>query len=349
MNITLYKNFLLQRMNNAHLASGGKEVQCRCPECLDSANPSSAHFYISIPKNNKEPSKYYCHKCNCFGIVSYKKLIEWDIYDLRIAEELEIQNKNAIKKNDKYKNLYTPIIHNIHNTFITRDNKSEEKRQYICHRLGIDLSFEILSQLKISINLKDLLNENGIIHYNRNIGIINDLDREFIGFISIDNSFLNMRRTCTQGKVHQSIDKRYINYQIFPDDIFDTDKRFYTIPSIINLNQPSPVKMHMAEGPFDILSIYFNCRHQEPGIYTSIAGNNYLNVINYFIIEKMIPNIELHIYPDSGRYGSRERLMRIKNRLKDPYIPIFIHRNLQDGEKDFGVPISRIQESIERL
>ena len=170
------------------------------------------------------------------------------------------------------------------------------------------------------------------------------LNNNFLGFISIDNSFVNMRRLCDEGKVIDTIDKRYVNYKIY--DKFDTSNRFYTIPTKIDLCSPERLKIHIAEGPFDILSIYTNLRNREPGIYTSIAGSNYLGITFYMLNTFKIPYFELHYYPDNDESGSNEVMNKIVRYIKPFNCPIFIHRNIYPGEKDFGVPMSRITERI---
>ena len=343
MDPNMYANFLLTHMKNAKYASGKKFINCRCPECGDSVHMKSAHMYISIPWANNSVSWYYCHKCNCSGTVTFKKLIEWDIYDADIAEELEDLNKRCIT-NGKQSKYYNRTVYNIRNNYTTEDDRSKFKLNYICERVGYNLNYEDLNKLKIVLNLNDLLRENRIANTTRNINIVNDLDREFIGFLSVDNAFLNMRRTCEEGRVYQSIDKRYINYKLFNKD--DTTQRFYTIPTMVNVNVPYRIPLHIAEGPFDILSIFLNLRKQQPGIYTSVAGSNYIAVIMFFLIDLRLPNIELHIYPDNDKQGTDERMWKIINKLPDPTIPVFVHRNRFNNEKDFGVPANRIDETI---
>lgn len=346
MNWNNYAEFLLSSIPGAKLVSGGTTVNCRCRECPDSRNPSSAHFYISIPKNEDEPSLYYCHKCGCSGIVTHNTLINWGIYDKQIALELGEYN-NKISKNPKSKKYFNHQTYLLSHSYTTMDDKSEEKRQYIVDRLGYNLSYHDLNQLKICLNLKDLLNENKIFKLSRNENIVNELDREFVGFISIDNAFINLRRTCPEGIVYKEIDKRYVNYKLF--DKFSTEQRFYTIPTVVNLNRPTRTKLHIAEGPFDILSIYLNCRNKEEGIYTSVTGNNYLNIIMYFLITYQLPFIELHLYPDNDKFGDINRLKYMIDKIPDKTIPVFIHKNTYPGEKDFGVPLNKINESIGQL
>jgi hypothetical protein len=118
-----------------------------------------------------------------------------------------------------------------------------------------------------------------------------------------------MRRTCDEGIVYKGIDKRYINYKIF--DKFDTSERFYTIPTRVNLNNPYRTKIHIAEGPFDILSIYENLRHREEGIYTSIAGSNYKGLAMYFLERYKLPFTEIHFYPDNDNIASTSKINEI--------------------------------------
>ena len=90
MNSSQYRDFLLQSIPGSKPASGGRVVNCRCLFCPDSKNPNSKHMYISIPHSNDEPSLYNCYKCHSSGVVTYKSLIEWDIYDDEIGENMLI-------------------------------------------------------------------------------------------------------------------------------------------------------------------------------------------------------------------------------------------------------------------
>lgn len=346
MNISRYKEFLLNSIPTASLAGGGKVINCRCFECPDSKDPRSKHFYISIPKNQEEPSLFYCHKCHCSGVVSYKKFIEWGIYNEQIAIDLVNHNKKCSSNsvNDKY---YKRIIYNLSNSITTNDETTRIKLNHINNRLGCNFSYEELRRLKIVLNLNDVLQENHIQQLTRDPNVVSQLDANFMGFISIDNAFLNMRRLCEEGKVIKSIDKRYINYKIF--DKFDTSERFYTVPTEIDLSIPERTKIHIAEGPFDILSIYKNLRKEERGIYTSIAGSNYIGIAMYFLSIFKLPYVELHYYPDNDKFGSNKVMYRVADLLKPIQAPFYIHRNIAPGQKDFGVNPDMIKESVERI
>lgn len=345
MNFDEYRKYLLSQIPTAKPASGNKFIACRCFYCPDGKSKDTRHFYIYIPQNKDEPSWYYCHKCHNSGLVSHRTLLEWGIYDPNLAQDLINHNNKCSKiaKNSKY---YDQQKLNIVN-YNSDSELSRLKLDYINKRIGTNFTINDLSNLKICLNLEELLNKNNITTITRNQNIVRQLNENFLGFMSIDNVFLNMRRICPEGKVYESIDKRYVNYKIY--DKFDTSNRFYSIPNSIDLSSPEKVKLHIAEGPFDILSIYQNVRKRERGIYTSIAGSNYLGITFYFLIVYKLINVELHYYPDNDESGSNDVMSRIANVFKPLGIDVYIHRNLFDGEKDFGVPLNRIKESIIKM
>lgn len=345
MDWKLFQN-LIMKLPNARPASGGKFVNCRCRECFDSLDPTSAHMYVRIPWDNDDVPWYYCQKCHGSGVVNQTKLIDWGIYDQSIAVDLYSYIKDYYSSHNKKYSNNTNNIHSIRNTIIEDNNNTRIKLQYLNNRLGTNLSIKDIVNLKIIPSLISFLNGNNISKYTRNYNIIKQLSDNFIGFLSVDNGSLNMRRIVDKGIVYTSIDKRYINYNIFDEDNY---QRFYTIPSRVNLMKAERIKLHIAEGPMDIVSIYLNLRNKEEGIYSSIAGSNYLPVIMYFLKVLRLPNIELHVYPDNSKEGSLNVMNNLLYRIPDRSIPFYIHRNLFSGEKDFGVPLSNIQESITKI
>ena len=338
----IYMKYLIDNLPNAKKAAGGSEVQCRCLY----HNDHSQHMYLNIPENGSA-AFFYCHNCGVRGLVTPSKLSEWNIYDDLIASLL-LENAKEVKVTDKYTNKTSYILTN---HIINDDDCSRVKLAYINKRLGTQLTFDDCTQLKICLNLKDLLYANRITNLTRAENIVNELDQYFVGFISADNAFVNLRRIIKEGVVYKSIDKRYVNYNIF--NKYDTAERYYTVPTMVNAVSPSRIKLHIAEGPFDILSIYLNVRQREPGIYTSMAGNNYFGMIKHFILSLKLFNIEIHIYPDKptkkDTSGSDENMQNIANICVPLNIPVYIHRNLYEGEKDFGVKPERIQEQIVQL
>lgn len=326
------------------LASGGKELTMRCRFCGDSIkDPRARHMYISLPTNDT-PALFKCFKCNARGIVTAKMLSSIGIIDPELSVGLELFNNKILSytKNFQYRDFN---VYYLKNDRIANCQKSKNKLDYINNRVGLNLTYKDLIDNKIVLNLSDLFFANPKLTATRGETILRELDEYFLGFISADNCFMNMRNLA-EGKVSEPINKRYINYRIY--NKYDNTQKYYVAPTTINLALPGRVKVHVAEGPFDILSIKYNCRNNETGIYSAIGGNTYLNIIQTFLNVHNIINMEAHIYLDNDVDGNR-----ISNSIADylvPYnIPLFIHLNEFPNEKDFGVPKCRIKENVIQL
>lgn len=335
--------YLLATIPGARPVSGGKQIVCRCPICMDSADPSSAHFYIGPLQDTTKPLQYDCKKCNSSGMFTLKTLQMFDIYDTELATLLaEYNNEITSSPVWKMRIQREGVIHRVQNTFISDSLVSEAKLKYINNRLGLSLTYEDIIRDKIVLNLFDLLDNNGITTYTRNISIIDQLNKYFIGFVSYDNGYVNMRRLCSEGKVYKTIDKRYVNYNIY--NTMDNSMRFYLIPVSIDLLDPTPIDVWLTEGPFDCLSVKYNVRPGDRSIYISAGGKGYLPVIKFILQQLGLINIRIHLCPD-GDVGDYV-MYSIADYLYPFGLDIEMHRNLFKGEKDFGVPASNISESV---
>ena len=340
MDFNLYREFLLNNLPFAKVASGRSEVICKCMYCPD--NGSHHHMYISIPKNQGEPSKYNCFKCGSKGWVTYRKLIEWNIFDTDWNLKLADYYNNDVFKNNYYKVNMSEIAI-LYNNFVSDNKISELKLKYINNRLGLDLSYNDCIDNKICLNILDVLNSNNITSYTRDTRVIQSINDYFLGFISYDNSYINFKRLIDEGKLHESVDERYINYNIFGKE--DNSKKFYLNPTNIDLCNPNPVKIHIAEGPFDALSIKYNLRKEySNNIYIAIAGNTYKGVLRQIISNIKLINIEIHLYPDSD--VNIEVIQDFVNYVRPYKYNVYIHRNLIG--KDMGESKDKIKESIEK-
>ena len=338
-----YRQFLKENLKPwAKDAGGYKEIVTRCPYCPDSSNPNKGHFYISIP-NEDELSLYDCKKCPAHGVVTPSKLIEWGITDVNFLTELTSYNKrvSSLSKNKLYRDN---IVFNVNHDYITDDKLSHYKLSYINKRLGTNLSLDDCKRLKIVLNLLDLFKVNHL-QATRHENIMYQLDHNFMGFLSFDNAFVNLRNLNLSKDIYEGINRRYINYNLF--NKYDNSQRFYTIPTQIDLYKP--VTIHIAEGSFDILSVYLNLPQYNNGndIYTSIGGNAYKGIIRFFITQLKLPNVIIHIYPDNDI--ERYKMIDVANYIAPLNIPLYIHRNTRKGKKDFGVSLNEIDEVVERL
>ena len=339
MDIERYKNFLLTHLPNARLVSGGKEVNCKCMYCDD----KHTHMYIKIPQSVNEASLFNCFRCSSRGVVTPAVLNEWNCYADDIAIDILSHNKNIkfIPQNQNGRD-----VRQLNYWAVNNLDLAYQKLAYLNNRLGTSLSIQDCIRLKICLNLEDIFLQNGIEKYTRNYNDISALSQFFIGFISLDNSFINFRRIVDEGIVPKGIDERYINYNIF--DKIDNTERFYTIPTSINFNL-GRIPIHITEGPFDCLSVYKNVRQESNGVYTCIAGNNYAGIVRRFILSLGFHYSEIHIYPDNDNSGEDIKMQNISDICRPLNIPVYIHRNTFPGEKDFGVSLDRINETIYQL
>ena len=79
-------------------------------------------------------------------------------------------------------------------------------------------------------------------------------------------------------------------------------------------------------------------------VYAAATGSSYLGILRFILLNLKLINIEVHIYPDADIDNSK--IISIKDTLNLHYINFYIHRNIYQGEKDFGVRKDHIIENI---
>ena len=329
----------------AKVVAGRSEINCRCFYCSDSDNPIKGHFYIKVPGND-DISYFYCQKCHAHGVVTQAKLMEWGIYDSQFGLELTQYNAKVLKlaKNQRFISSISSVF-NVKNTKITIDKLTEYKLKYINKRIGTNLTYDDCIKNKIILNLSDFITENKL-ELTRHENIVEQLDSNFVGFLSYDNAFINMRNLqLKNAKLYENIDKRYINYNVF--NKFDNTLKFYIPPVQLDLRDPSPIHIRLAEGPFDILSIKYNIVGEGGrDIFGAVGGSSYKSCLRFLLLNTGFPNFIVHLYMDTDQLNKTRSINEIKNTLYKFGIPMYIHNNSYPGEKDFGVTPDKIRESI---
>ena len=327
---------------NLKVASGGSEIVCRCPFCGDSKDLKHAHLYISVPQNEEELSQYHCKRCPAHGIVDINLLRKIGCEDTSLLVEVSKHNSEVFKL-PKYKSIKQIDIYPLNMNFIRQSSLNNAKLEYINNRIGSNFSISDLPSLKIFLNLYDIINQNKL-ELTRHQMICDDLDKWFMGFISYDNSFSGLRKL-TERELHGSINKRYINYTLVNKT--NDAKNFYVIPTSIDITNPSPVKIHLAEGQFDILSIFYNLNNcnRNQNIYIACGGKSYAQALEFILLETGIINYEVHYYPDKD-VTDNDFFKTVQTKVQLLPANIIIHRNMYPGEKDYGVPMNRIIDNI---
>lgn len=333
------KVFMIENYG-AKAASGGKEIVKRCHFCGDSKDRSSRHMYIGMRDGL---IVYNCFKCQAHGIVDgdfFRSLGCYNVDIISICAQNNSKNGTYRSMSAKHRFVKTsaPIL-----TY-RNGPETEKKVAYLYKRLGYHFSLEDLARFKIILNLYDYISANAVGTLTRYKDICDQLDQFFIGFLSADNAYINMRKLVPDGKLHKNIDTKYVNYNIY--GFYDNSSRYYIIPTKVDVSKK--IKIHIAEGVFDILGVYLNTDSDKSNsIFASIGGKSYLSLIQYFILNYGFINYELHIYVDNDI--SNYEIMKIRDLLRPYYVDVYMHHNLQPGQKDYGVSRENIVDGVIKL
>lgn len=344
------KQFLLNNIPGK-IVAGDKEFVCRCPYCGDSRDLRSAHFYINLPSSDEVPVMYDCKKCPASGVLNRTVLrdlgvevIEGDVLSDLISRHKKLSG-NFIRGSNKNRSIYK---FDLRHDLISMSEMTEQKIKYINDRLELNLSYQDMIDCKIVPNLYDLYNTNQHLRYTRDKRIIKELNDSFIGFLGYNNGTINMRNL-KPGEVSKYVDKRYVNYNLFSTDYLEGTSKYYIIPTVVDTLNPEPIKIHIAEGPFDILSIFYNLYNGNKynSIYASIGGNTYINLIKFLLCDLKIINAEIHIYLDND--VKDKEIQKIIYQLQYLNIDIYFHWNRYEKEKDYGVSKNKIKDYYEHI
>lgn len=334
------KTFMVNNYG-AKIASGGKEIIKRCHFCGDSRDPTSKHLYIGLKPDGT--IAYNCFKCNTSGYVDGNFFRSLGCYDVDLISLCQNNNKTKssyVENMNKRRSIRStdPIL-------IYRDAlETQKKLAHISKRLGYPFQVEDLARFKIILNLYDYINANTVGTLTRNKNICDQLDQFFLGFLSVDNAYIIMRRLVPEGKLYESIDSRYINYNIY--GLNDNTSRYYVLPT--QIDPCRKVIINIAEGPFDILGVYLNTDSiKDNAIFAAIGGKSYASLVKYFIINYGFMDFELHVYADND--VDNYEIYKLANLIKPFRTDVYMHHNQYPGEKDYGVPRDKIIDRSMKL
>ena len=348
-----FQDYLRQSLHQ--LFPGSKDdgarnnVLINCPLCIKEGRPDTKHHMSICLGNEGKPLFYNCFRNTAHrGILTPDSLMElaWNtqlLIDPVLLEAIDNFNKHT-RHYSRYKLNKENKLNIDFRAIQSSSDMIEIKRQYICDRLGLDISYEELAKNKIVFSLKDLLWRNYIKEYTRDPRIVDILDKYFVGFLSNNNGSLSMRNI-VYGKMElpNNLNFRYIKYLI----VNGAPAGYYIIPSICDITKR--VEVVIAEGQFDILSIFYNVYSGDRNnrVYCSIGGNSYLNAIKYFLCEVGLVDPIIHLYIDNDI--KKFVLPEIEKMLKPIRIETHIHLNAFNEEKDFGVAKNKIKEYYYRM
>ena len=316
----------------------------RCPYCGDSVKSNHGHFSILIDLNSDAPLLYRCFRCNESGILIPQVLEDLNIgYDEPLNKQLDLLNKlssNSSYFKDKIKNFIVPI---------PGDNlKNRYKLNYINNRLGTNITFSECSDFKIILSFEEFIRVNNIpVNVPDATGgmlkssIVRTLDDKYIGFLSANNNKIVFRDVSLDGSGFLG---RY--YKITLDILNRSPNTFYSLMSRFDPLYTSPINIHIAEGTFDILSIYLNLKPEtsQNTLFFASCGYSFSTILKYLIYTGVNTDINLHIYSDNDKTDN-DHLRLLQKPFYQTWIRnVIIHRNMYENQKDFGVSLDKINE-----
>ena len=319
---------------NSQFAAGKKELVLRCPYCGHTSSAGKKHMYIGLSKD--KPYMFNCFKCEAGGLVNRTFLNLLDIRDEELIHAIDIHNKEMrISRGNSYASNRIREPQVAYDAFEVNYDIYPDKVNYINSRLGTNLSVSEMMNMKIIFDFSFFKRQ--IMRY---LGATESdferIQRDYVGFLSVNNTSLSMR--C----IRQTDSKyRYLICKLDDRDIYN---KAFCIPSSIPYTSDR-IMVHIAEGQFDIISIYNNMTNRSTGIYFAAAGNKYSAILKY-ILSKGIMYMDIHLYFDNdqaGEIAKRQIEYFIKNNIAFfRGSRVFAHVNQAD--KDYGVPIERIQD-----
>ena len=287
------------------------QYRIRCVLCGDSDNPRDSHMYLKCSYDPNEPILYNCFKCNSKGMVNKHFLSKLGI-------------KTVFDMDRKYFNRIPSIKKTSVDVLTGQPIPDSDQVGYISYRLGDGFSIDDYERFKVIWDMS------AILPYITDVRIANTLpsNSSSISFLSDDKSTILTRY------FHDGV-PRWKKIKLFPSE----NKAFYTIKTTLDIFTSEVIEVNIAEGIFDILSVYKNFPHNN-SVHIATLGSNYLSGIDYAINKGLIgSNIVVNVYIDSDIDEKR-----LRHQLKDMkwlFGQINIRKNI--NYEDFGITIDKIK------
>ena len=318
--------------------SSNTNFQTRCPYCGDSHNQLHGHLSIKVDENDDSICLYRCFKCSESGILTSQVMEDigcpLPTDDAKALDTLNRPNNKSTYGRQKPLNYKVPVIIN------PVDYKV--KIEYLNHRLGLDFTPDMIKDCKIILSIMDFFTQNKIkIPDHINPRFIKLIEENYVGFLSANNNKMIFRKIGNNENL-----RRYIKLSIDPYNT-SPNNFFSLINPPIDILYTDPINIHIAEGTFDIISVKYNLDHDpsQKHLFFASCGYNFGTIIKWLIYMGVNTDLIIHIYSDNDK-SDYENKKVILNPLNNCWIDkVFIHRNMYDHEKDFGVPKDRIRES----
>lgn len=307
----------------------------RCPFCGDSRTTlNTGHLYILVQPDSDAKMVYYCQKCQEHNVVNKDLIIALD-GDENLIEC--VGNINRYGKSSSHRSStsqgteFTTFEVTIPDVVAPAYMK---KIKYVEDRLGIDIDDVRRRDMKLIVSMYDLLVSNNIktLQYKRTM--MNILERDYVGFMSVGNSHVLLRDV-----TGTHTDYPWLKYPIFPDS--KRNAVFYSCASEIDILGHEPVDVNISEGVMDAVGIKYHFYPDKPNsVNIAAGGRNYFPVIRWLISMGIVGSmVNLNFYLDNDKEfndGKEQDLpFVLVERTRAVFHTVNAYKNLIG--KDYGV------------
>ena len=304
----------LRELPKAKPSGDQRQVYCLCPKC-DYEGTSRPHLSILVDPEPGEAIMFNCFRASC----GWKGALTTEL----LRTTFECTDENVLSEVAEHNLTVNPALEKKFEVRESRDivlanlptGNNEEKRQYICNRLGWNIPYDKLRELKIQLSLFDMLRINDIRRLAVGENRARLLDVYCIGFVSIFNDYLIARDITPDKKTGD----RYYNYRI-AGKASKGDVKIYSIPRELDLLDPRSAVINVAEGPFSILGAYLNTdlgAERKNNLWLANCGAQYETTIMRVCKQYGLVKARINIWSDSEiKLGFYRKLYNsIKDRL----------------------------------
>lgn len=317
-----------------------REYVTRCPFCGDSVNSKNkGHLYMKIDLNDESPIQYHCFKCESGGILNPSNMPLFGIDDEDLKNGIEklngssrSQRQTRILERNEVKSF----------DFIIPEIERNDKSKYIEERLGISLRDVDLEEMKYISSFKEFLKTNQVPPMCKD-NIVDFIDSNYVGFLSFGNSHILFRDI--SGK--QNI--RWLKYPITEES--KQNRIFYSTKLAIARMETEPIRINLAEGIMDILSVKHNLGYNtQKDINIAVSGKSYDKILLFMISNTFFgSNVTVNIFSDNDA-GFNDKKNATKTTVEwyrdkiGTFKPLFQNINIFYNMigKDVGVPKEKI-------
>lgn len=351
-----FKRYIINEISRLpfyHVSPNGISHTIKCPYCDDNS-PKHGHFGLKIDVESDEPILYHCFRCSAGGVLNQKVLNDLNLsIPNDLLDQMSKTNKVYAKRNIVANTMIMPFeIPTINNSLSLK--VLAKKIDYINERIGLKLTYSEGASYRIIFSFKDFIDHNNISDLvNIDTRYLRYIDENYVGFLSLNKNNIIFRSVTGKGYMRpnaRSDYMRYIKYVL--DRNCEDPNNYFTVPTVYDIMLGESYNVHISEGTFDILSVMHNnvFPTNDNNLFFAVCGFGFTNVIKNIIKLGICP-INLYIYADNDKTDSAitRQILSSKSGIRFYIKSLTIIRNSYVNEKDFGVPIDRINVSQKRI